>query len=822
VSLFATAEGRRAGRLLEFAEVLRQIAAWALTQRGRELVLALEPTADEEALAGLWAHVEELTRLLEDSDDLPLGEMSDLDAVLGDRRSHTGPLDPPELAQIGAACVVLSQVLEAAAERAARLPRTAKLLEGCVSPRGLADQLSSALEPDGRLKDSASPRLASLRKAIVAAQGRVREAARREMARAVQQGWTDAPELVVRGDHHCVPVMARHRRSLPGIIHDRSDTGVTLFIEPIAVVEAANALQQVRLLAHEEERRIVAALNAAVADRAPQVVELHQRVAILDAVRARAVWGRRHAGHRPDRRAPGSGVLQLQGFRHPLLRAGLAAAGREGDLVPLDLELRPGDWVLLVSGPNAGGKTVAMKAVGLAVLMAQSGIPLPARTPPRLSVFSRVLMDLGDEQSIADALSSFSAHVTHLRGILELADASSLVLLDEVGGGTDPAEGVALARATLEELAARGATTLATTHYGQLKAMVEATSGFRSASMDFDADLLRPRFRLLLDVPGSSHALAIAERMGLSAQLLARARALLGDEALRLDALLRDMERQRGELSKAREETAEALDRARAARTEYEAMAHELRRTRRERLDEAQRQAEGIVRGARARIERLLADLRRAGESSSPAASAQSPAVAPTAPTPDPRTVAERARDEVDALARQLGRELEGRAQRGRGPLPRVVVGEVVRHRGLGRAGRIVEVRDGRVLLDVGGRRIVAGPADLIAPEAEEISQLPLAPADGRVRTQLDVPSAAEASTVDVRGMVVEDAWEAVDRAVDRCLTAGLARLEVIHGKGTGRLRRALLERLRRDPRVAAATLGAEGTDDDGVTLVRL
>lgn len=822
MSLFATAEGRRAGRLLEFGDVLRQIAAWGLTQRGRELVQLLEPSADPRALDQLWAHVGELTRLLQDADDLPLGEIADLDAVLGEQRGSTGPLDPSELAQIGTACLVLSQVLEAAAERAPRLPHTWSLLEGCQSPRGLADQLAAALENDGRVKDSASPRLAALRKAMLAAQSRVRDAARREMARAIQHGWTDAPELVVRGEHHCVPLVARHRRSLPGIIHDRSDTGATLFVEPIAVVEAANALQQVRLLAHEEERRIVAALNEAVASRAPQVLQLYQRVAVLDALRARAVWGRRHEGHLPEREAPGSGVLQLQGFRHPLLRAGLAAAGREGDLVPLDLELRPGDRVLLVSGPNAGGKTVAMKAVGLAVLMAQSGIPLPARTPPRLSVFSHVLMDLGDEQSIADALSSFSAHVTHLRGILELADTHSLVLLDEVGGGTDPAEGVALARATLEELAARGATTLATTHYGQLKAMVEQTPGFRSASMDFDGDRLRPRFRLLLDVPGSSHALAIAERIGLPGPLLTRARALLGDEALRLDALLRDMERQRGELSLARDEANRALEQSKAARTQYESMAQELRRSRRERLDEAQRQAEGIVRGARARIERLLADLRRAGEAAPAPGGVPTPGLPPPASAVDPRAVAERARDQVDALASQLARELAGRAQRGRGPTPRVAVGEVVRHRGLGRTGRIVELRDGRVLLDVGGRRIVAGPEDLIAPDAEELSQLPAAPAAGRVRTHLDVPSAKEASSVDVRGMVVEDAWEAVDRAVDRCLTAGLGRLEVIHGKGTGRLRRALMERLRRDPRVAAATLGAEGTDDDGVTLVQL
>ena len=822
MSLFATAEGRRAGRLLEFGEVLRQIAQWGATERGRALLLAVEPIADPPSLDALWSHVGELTRLLQDGDDLPLGDMADLDAILGERRRGTGPLDPAELSEIGGACLVLAAVLDAGFARAARLPRTAALLQGCASPRGLADQLNAALEADGRVKDGASPKLASLRKAIVGAQARVRDAARREMARAAQQGWTDAPELVVRGEHHCIPVHARHRRNLPGIIHDRSDTGATLFIEPIAVVEAGNALQQLRLLALEEERRIVAALNEAVAARAPEVLDLHQRVVALDVVRARAVWGRRHEGHLPDLHPPGSGVLQLRGFRHPLLRAGLAAQGRERELVPLDLELSPTDRVVLVSGPNAGGKTVAMKAVGLAVLMAQSGIPLPARTSPRLSVIERVLMDLGDEQSIADALSSFSAHVTHLRGILEQADARSLVLLDEVGGETDPAEGVALARAVLEELAARGATTLATTHYGQLKAMVEEAPGFRSASMEYDTQRLRPQFRLLLDIPGSSHALAIAERIGLPAPVMARARELVGDEALRLDALLREMEELRAQLASARDEAQDERERSRAARSEYEGMAHELRRTRRQRLDDAQRQAEGIVRGARARIERLLAELRAAGEATGRADGPAGPGT-PVAPqADDPRAVAERAREQVDALGLQLARELAGRSQRERGRPVRLAAGELVRHRGLGRSGRILEVRDGRVLLDVGGRRILAGPADLTAPDAEEAVPPPAANPPGQVRTHLDMPSAKEAGTVDVRGMVVEDAWEAVDRAVDRCLTAGIARLEVIHGKGTGRLRRGLHERLRRDPRVAAATLGAEGTDDDGVTIVRL
>jgi DNA mismatch repair protein MutS2 len=843
VSLLATAQGRRAARLLELPAVLRLVANRCATQRGREQLLALEPLTDPEALADLWAHVRELMLLTEQGGGLPLGDLLELRAAIGPDRPHAGPLDPPVLAGIGAACLSLATVREAVLALGPRLPRSAALLASTASPRALGVHLAAALEPDGRIKDGASPKLAALRRAVTAAAVRVREVARREMARAVEHEWAGGPELVLRGERYCIPVTARHRRHVAGVMHDRSETGATIFVEPLAVVEAANELQEARLSAQEEERRIIAALNQEIAGRAPELLALYERVVVLDAVRARALWGVHEGGWAPQLLAPGSGVLALSGFRHPLLNAGLAAAGRAHELIPLDLELGPSDRVLLVSGPNAGGKTVAMKAVGLAVLMAQSGIPLPARAAPRLTLQERVLMDLGDEQSIADALSSFSAHLTNLREIVKLANASSLVLLDEVGGGTDPEEGIALARAVLETLVARRATTVATTHYGQLKAMIHQAPGFRNASMAYDAQELRPRFQLVLDVPGSSHALEIAQRIGLPAEIVERARALVGDETLRLDALLSEMEAQRAALAAALAEAEQQALAARHTRQHYEALAAEVRQTRRQRLDEAQRQAAGIVRGARARIERLLAQMRSAAEreaaqretarrdtgagaGADAGAAAGAGLVPGAAPASSPgrdtlAAAAERARAEADALAEQLDRELSGRAARAAALSPaRLLAGEWVLHRGLGKEGRIVAVRGGRVTLEVDGLRVVAGPDDLAAAAPADPADSP--PQAGQVRALLTDLPRGPAVQIDVRGRDVEDAWDAVDKELDRCVAAGVATVEVIHGKGTGRLRRGLAERLQRDPRVRGAQLGGEGGADDGCTVVRL
>jgi DNA mismatch repair protein MutS2 len=431
-------------------------------------------------------------------------------------------------------------------------------------------------------------------------------------------------------------------------------------------------------------------------------------------------------------------------------------------------------------------------------------IPIPADEAPLLPVFDAVLIDVGDEQSITDALSSFSAHLTHLKAVLADASGRSLVLLDEIGGGTDPQEGVALARALLEELASRGCRVLATTHYGQLKVLVEEDERFRHASMAFDHELLRPRFELQLDLPGASHAVSIARRLDLDDRVVRRAEELLGDDRLLLDELLRTLQEERNAARRLREGLQGDVDEARLARQQYERLARELKEKRKERLDAAAREAEGIVRNARRRVESLLRRIREAGGSE------------------EAVDAAREVRDEIEERAERLAE----RARSRRAPEPsrapaRIAEGEFVRHGGIGKVGRIVAIRGERITLEIGDARVVAAAEQLFAPDDEEVAVL-ATPRQGSIRTQL-VEAAATASTrVDVRGMDAEEAWQAVDKSLDRCLVTGMAELEIVHGKGTGRLGKVLAQRLGDDPRVRESGIGGGGRFDEGVTLVRL
>jgi len=566
------------------------------------------------------------------------------------------------------------------------------------------------------------------------------------------------------------------------------------------VVEAGNAFVEARLAVLEEERRILIMLNREVAARAPELLHLFDRAVEVDAMRARARYAKAESAWAP--RQDGD-RLRLRGFRHPVLKRSLAEAGRVADLVPLDIDLAD-PRLLLISGPNAGGKTVTLKSIGLAALMAQSVIPIPAEDAPLLPVFDAVLIDVGDEQSIADALSSFSAHLTHLKAILGGAGPRSLVLLDEVGGGTDPEEGVALARGILESLAAKGARVLATTHYGQLKVLVEEDDRFRHASMAFDHELLRPRFELQIDLPGASHAVSIARRIGISEDVVRRAEELLGDDRLLLDELLRSLQEERNTARSLREGLQAEVDQAKLAQQHYERLARELKEKRKDQLQAAEREAEGIVRNARRRVEELLRRIREAGGSEEAVQAARD------------------VRDEIEERAEKLSERVRSRTVPEQpGVAARIAEGEIVRHGRLGKVGRIVAIQGDRVTLEIGDARVIASADQLFAPDDAEAAEA-MAPRQGSIRTQL-VEAAAIASTrVDVRGMDAEEAWQAVDKSLDRCLITGMTELEIVHGKGTGRLGKVLAQRLGQDPRVRESGIGGEGRYDEGVTVVHL
>ncbi|MDX6645166.1 MAG: mismatch repair protein MutS2, partial [Miltoncostaeaceae bacterium] len=533
--------------LLELPAIRELLAAQASFAGSRELALALTPSSDPAEVARLREETEEAIAL-GDEGVSPPGGARDLRPAI--RAASAGArLDEPALADVGDTCRAAIALRSAVLAQAAVAPRLAARLEPLEEPvlAAVASAIEAALDERGEVRDAASPDLAQARRRLA----RARAAAGETLRQLAQRLRPHLQESFVteRAGRPVLAVKASARGAVPGLVHDSSGSGQTLFVEPLELVEATNRVRELAAVEREEVERVLAALTAVVAARAGALTATADALAQTDLAMARGELGRRMGGAAVE---PADEV-ELIGARHPLLDPGRA--------VPVDLPLR-GVRALVVSGPNAGGKTVALKTLGLAALMHQCGLRVPARRA-RLPVFDRVLADIGDEQSIARSLSTFSAHVRSLIGILEVAGERSLVLLDEVAGGTDPHEGAALARAVLEALMDRGALVLATSHHPGLKEWASGTEGALNAAVGFDPRSLRPTFELRLGEPGASHALAIAEQLGLEAQVVRRARTALGPEREAIERLLADAEG-------ARRDAAEAAEAARAERDEAE------------------------------------------------------------------------------------------------------------------------------------------------------------------------------------------------------------------------------------------------------------
>src|SRR5262245_10072857 len=590
--------GRIWDRGTEWDAVRGLLAYEAQTEMGRERALSAEPLSDIAAVQSALGMTGEARHALAEAGAPPLEGMSDIRPILARAHAPGSVLDGPEL-------VRLIPVLEAAARvqgyaRSVRpvAPGVSALGHSIPDVRDLRDRLRRALDETGGLTDEASPRLGQLRRDIRTRRRRI-VADLEHLFQSPDADRTFADRFVtVRHDRYVLPVRAEARGRMPGIVHDRSQSGQTLFVEPADLVEANNDLVQLAREEEQERARILVELTAAVQARMDDLQGLVDVLGALDWIFARAAAADRMEAVAPiiDR----DGCLELRRARHPLLLA-QSWRDRSRDVVPIDLELGPARPLLVVTGPNAGGKTIALKTLALCVLMAQVGCHLPVAEGSRLPVFERLDAIVGDDQSVAENLSTFSAFVKRIREIFEHADARSLVLLDELGAGTDPDEGAALAQAILEELDDRGALVMATTHLEPLRAFASTHPRARNASVEFDPVTLAPTFRLQYDRPGPSYALAIAARLGLSPSLIERAQAHRGEHAARLGDLLERLEAYtRTEAQRAQE--AETRLAEAAARL---ATAHQAEAT-------AERRARETITRARAEAAALVADVRRA------------------------------------------------------------------------------------------------------------------------------------------------------------------------------------------------------------------
>jgi DNA mismatch repair protein MutS2 len=783
----------RSLEVLELPKVLAQVARESSFSVGRERVLGLEPTPDIGEASERLAWTREAVHLLERQPRFGVGGAHDVRPQVR-RAAREGELAPAELASVLItlrAAMATARLLQGLDENA--FPRFRAMADRLPPHPELVRHLERVVSEEGEVLDTASPRLRRLRSEVRVAHQRLVERVRAlvsELGAVLQE-----PIVTMRGERYVLPVKAEFRGRVRGIVHDQSASGATLYVEPLEVVELNNHLRELQSQEREEVERVLREVSREVGEAAESIVQVVETLGELDLQLAKGRYAQLVRGREPA--LNDQGRIVLREARHPLL---------SGRVVPIDVRLDRDAFVVVISGPNTGGKTVALKTVGLLTLMAQAGLYVPAGDGSELAVFEEVFADIGDEQSIEQSLSTFSSHMTRiveiLRGVERVrrnGQGRALVLLDELGAGTDPDEGSALARSILTYLLDRRVPTVATTHYSELKAFAHERKGAVNASVTFDLETLSPTYRLEIGLPGRSNALAIAERLGLDPRILRGARRHLGTAGVRMEGLLEDLEAER----LAAEEERRRLHRE-AIELERQRVALEEERQRLE----AERDA--ILAEARARARAEVDEV--LGELAEIRARAR-------------RQLPEAEVEVLQRRARGMADQLSPKPRRSRRlPTPDLAldgppsVGDTVQVRPLGHLGEVLSLSpDGQAEVRLGALRVRVGIADLervptrVAPQLEPAVVLP------RLEGRPAVPY-----QIDVRGRRVEEALLEVESRLNDAALTGMPGLRIVHGKGTGALRAAVREHLAHHPLVESCEPAPPQEGGDGVTIVRL
>ena len=787
--------------VLELPGVLALVADRASSGAGAERVRALRPTDDRAALEAEHARLAAMRSLVASDLGWSMEPIPALGAALGRLRVEGVAWTAPELLA-GGILLRSSRRTRETLRDAKRAPVAVAMLAALavrlVVARAVESSVERAIDDDGEVKDDASPALRRIRRELRGAEGELVKLLERYMARLESHQQVPDMSVTLRNGRYVIPIRREARATVGGIVHDTSSTGATLFVEPPAAIEAGNRIRELETEEVREVDRILLELTGAFRPLHAEVADSLEALVELDTLYARARFAIDFRCAPAELVSPGEGFVVRDG-RHPLLLA------RAEPVVPFDLEILPGERTLLVSGPNTGGKTVLLKALGLVSALIQCGITAPVGPESRVAVFDDMFADVGDEQSIEASLSTFSAHLRNLSEILHRATANSLVLIDELGSGTDPLEGAALGGAILEELTRRGTQTVATTHLGALKELATEVPGVVNASLQFDAVQLAPTYRLIKGVPGRSYGLSIARRLALPDDVLVRAEERLPRSERDVEALLADLER-RGEALRTRETLAAQITedgRARAARL---AEREEHVRARERELERAARQeTRRYLLDARAEIERTIAGLRSVGGD------------AMDATIREARRAAERLAGEQGAALDDLERNDEPRrADAVAASTAAPQAGDWVDLTTFGdRRGRLLEMRGADGVVAVGAVKMTL-PLVTLRRAREQTPAAVVVPIMG------DLPEVSAPSEIDLRGLRVGEIDDLLMQAIDAAVRADLRSVRIIHGKGTGALRERVTEMLRKESRVKSHRTGAFNEGGTGVTVVEL
>ena len=774
--------------LLDFDAVRARLAQYAANPVSRELALTLEPAYDADLVAARQAETAEARLLLEEHGGADLSMARDARPIL-ERAAVWAVLTGGELRAVADAIGLARRAKALGSRVRRRVPRLSAIARAVPDLRNLERELRAKVSPSGELLDDATPYLRESRAEARAAYRRALDRVERALVRDDRAEALQEQLVTVRSERLVVPVKAEFRGRLPGIVHAVSDSGATLFVEPLEAVEATNAWRERAADEREESERILRRLSASVGRRAADLAYALELAGRLDAALAKARYAVATGASPIETGAP----PRLHDGRHPLI---------EGRVEPVSMEFDAAPAGLVLTGPNTGGKTVALKTLGLLALMRQAGLQTPCAPTTRLPVFDAVYADVGDQQSIETSVSTFSSHVANIAAILRAATDRSLVLLDEIGTSTDPEEGAALAQAILAHLAERGALTVATTHHRAVAAFAEEHDGYANASVELDPDTLAPTYRLTQGAPGRSYAFAIARRIGLDDGVVRAAEALQDPQRRTTEELLEAMQRERETLRRRLDEAETARRHAAAAQAQMERHLEEAAAEREAVIEETRRSLQAHAREVMARLKRAEA-----------AAAWQPPAAAP----PSASEVAA-ARDEVAAVQRML-RPRAWSAPAAQPKAPDLAPGDAVEVASLGIAGTIAEAPDasGRVEVQVGGARVHLSASQVRRTDAP--AQAP--PARTTLRLADDGLGQSNVE-LDIRGQRVHECLERVDAFLDRALRDGQDAVRIVHGKGTGALRHGVWRHLAAHQGVAAFDYAPPERGGDGATEIRL
>ncbi|MBN1230736.1 MAG: endonuclease MutS2 [Anaerolineales bacterium] len=788
---------------LEYNRILEQLAEATDFSASRELALTLRPTTKLLTAKRWQAETAEARTLLNTFPEISVGGARDV-RELATAAKKGAVLFPPDLLDIKSTLISARKLQRMFEKENETFPNLFELSLGLPAGKGLIDAISKTISDKGEVLDSASTKLASVRKEKDVAHNRLQDKMHSLLNNSSIVSHLQEAIVTQRDGRYVIPIKATSKGRVKSVVHDQSASGATLFVEPLQVVELNNAWRNLQMEEKQEEQRVLAELSKVIGSQAEDLIQAVESLAALDLCFAKAKYAENLLATAPvlvpfeekkGTHHPGA-TLNIRLARHPLLDPEF--------VVPVDIVLDEETYILVITGPNTGGKTVTLKTAGLLVLMAQSGMQIPASQGAEMSLFESVFADIGDEQSIEQSLSTFSGHITNIIQILKKAGNRSLVIIDELGAGTDPQEGAALAMAILEHLVEGGITTLVATHYPELKTYAHTSKGVVNASMQFDLKTLRPTYRLTIGLPGRSNALEIASRLGLQEDIIQRARDTIHPDDLKADALLDEIHRQRDLAVKERQEAETLRIKVETQRKELTERLDSIEDERIKMLEETREKQKREIRKIRNKLSKVRQQLAKAQQ---------------------PLEALERAEQRADILEDQVEAAVPVREEPEEeffepAPIKKLKLGSKVRVRTLNQMGVVSSIGEEEVEVQIGVLRVKARPSDLEMKSGEPVVEAPKQ--ESGVTGLKTFSHASPGVEVSLRGMRVDEALDVLDRHLEAAYLARLPYVRIVHGKGTGKLREAVQDALKNHSYLQRFEAGGEKEGGDGVTIAFL